>query len=159
MLLCSLAFCPPLSVSEETETCRLFGSAKVPQRNCVTKILQNVWVNFLVPLPQNPCFAGLWAGNPLELFRNSFVLFVRFWLCVSFFHVYLNSVQQVVSGELAGECLQARFERHGLPPQRAPLDTVYPLKEHLNNVQRMVSGGYCEGLFPDTVCWTRLRNT
>ena len=21
-----------------------------------------------------------------------------------------------------------------------------------------VSGGYCEGLFPDTVCWTRLRN-
>ena len=23
----------------------------------------------------------------------------------------------------------------------------------------MVSGGCCEGLFPDTVCWTRLRNT
>ena len=23
----------------------------------------------------------------------------------------------------------------------------------------MVSGAYCEGLFPDTVCWTRLRNT
>ena len=77
----------------------------------------------------------------------------------SFFHVYLNSVQQMVSGELAGEGLQARFSRHGLPPQRAPLDTVYPLREHLNSVQRMVSGGCCEGLFPDTVCWTRLRNT
>ena len=61
--------------------------------------------------------------------------------------------------KLAGECLQTGFERHGLPPQRAPLDTVYPLREHLNSVQRIVSGGYCEGLFPDTVCWTRLRNT
>ena len=42
-----------------------------------------------------------------------------------------------------------------LPP--LPLDTVYPLKDHLSNLQRMVSGGYCEGLFPDTVCCTRLR--
>ena len=66
-------------------------------------------------------------------------------------HVYLNSVQQMVSGGLAGEGLQTGFSRHGLPPQRAPLDTVYPLREHLNSVQRMVSGGYCEGLFPDTV--------
>ena len=65
-------------------------------------------------------------------------------------HVYLNSVQQMVSGELAGEGLQAGFSRHGLPPQRAPLDTAYPLREHLNSVQRMVSGGHCEGLFPDT---------
>ena len=72
------------------------------------------------------------------------------------FHVYLNSVQQMVSGELAGEGLQTGFSRHGLAPQRAPLDTVYPLREHLNSVQRMASGGCCEGLFPDTVCWTRL---
>ena len=57
------------------------------------------------------------------------------------------------------ECLQTGFERHGLPPQRAPLGTVYPLRERLNNVQRLVSGGNCEGLFPDTVCWIRLRNT
>ena len=41
-------------------------------------------------------------------------------------HVYLNSVQQMVSGELAGEGLQTGFSRHGLPPQRAELDTVYP---------------------------------
>ena len=74
-------------------------------------------------------------------------------------HVYLNGVQQMVSGESAGECLQTGFERHGLPPQRAPLDTVYPLRDYLNSVQQTVSGGYCEGLFPDTVCWTRLRNT
>ena len=65
--------------------------------------------------------------------------------------MYLNSVQQMVSGELAGEGLQTGFSRHGLPPQRAPLDTVYPLREHLNSVQRMV--------FPDTVCWTQLKNT
>ena len=30
--------------------------------------------------------------------------------------------------ELAGEGLQTGFSRHGLPPQRAPLDTVYPLR-------------------------------
>ena len=72
-------------------------------------------------------------------------------------HVYPNSVQQIVSGELAGEGLQTGFSRHGLPHQRDLLDTVYPLREHLNSVQRMLSGGYCEGLFPDTVCWTRLR--
>ena len=40
----------------------------------------------------------------------------------------LNNVQQMVSGELAGECLQTGFERHGLPPQSAPLDAVYPLR-------------------------------
>ena len=73
-------------------------------------------------------------------------------------HVYLNSVQQMVCGELAGECLQTGFESRGLPAQRAPLDTVYPLRDHLNSVQRLVSGGCCEGLFPDRVCWTRLRN-
>ena len=65
----------------------------------------------------------------------------------------------MVSEGLAGEGLQTGFSRHGLPPQIAPLDTVYPLRERLKSVQRMVSGGYCEGLFPDTVCWTRLRNT
>ena len=48
------------------------------------------------------------------------------------YHVYQNSVQQVVSGDLAGECLQTGFERHCLTPQRAPLDTAYPLREHLN---------------------------
>ena len=74
-------------------------------------------------------------------------------------HVYLNRVQQMVSGESAWECFQTGFERHGLPPERALLDTVYPLRDHLSSVQRTVSGGYSEGLFPDTVCWTRLRNT
>ena len=71
--------------------------------------------------------------------------------------MYLNRIQQMVSGELAGEGLQTGFSRHGLPPPREL--GFYALREHLNSVQRMVSGGYCEGLFPDTVCWTRLRNT
>ena len=73
--------------------------------------------------------------------------------------MYLNNVQQMVSGELAGESLQTGFDRHGLPPQRDPLDTVHPVREHLNSVQRMLSGGYCEGLSPDMVYLTRLRNT
>ena len=68
------------------------------------------------------------------------ILFRASCLLVSFPLLHLNSVQQMVSGELAEECLQTGFERHGLPPQRAPLDTVYPTREHLNSVQRMVSG-------------------
>ena len=44
----------------------------------------------------------------------------------------------------AGECLQTRFARHGLP-----------LREHLNSVQLMVSGEYCEGVFPGR--WERGR--
>ena len=48
---------------------------------------------------------------------------------------------------------QGSISRQGL------LDTVYPLREHLNNVQLMVSGEYCEGVLPDTVCWTLLRRT
>ena len=43
--------------------------------------------------------------------------------------------------------------RHGL------LDMAYPLREHRNSVQLMVFGGCCGGMFPDTVCWTRLRIT
>ena len=34
------------------------GTEEVPQRNCVTKILPNVRVNFLVRFAQNPCFTG-----------------------------------------------------------------------------------------------------
>ena len=98
------------------------------------------------------------------LTARSLLLAARFSLLTVFFltvfiHVYLNSVQQMVSGELAGEGLQTGFSRHGLPPQRPLLDTVYRLREHLNSVQRTLFGGYCEGLFSDTVCWTRLGNT
>ena len=34
----------------------------------------------------------------------------------------------MVSGELAGECVQTGFDRHRLARQRAPQDTVYPLR-------------------------------
>ena len=43
--------------------------------------------------------------------------------------------------------------RHGL------LDTAQPRREPLNSVQLMMAGGCCGGALPDTVCWTRLRNT
>ena len=56
------------------------------------------------------------------------------------FSEYLNNVQQMVSGESAGECLQTGFERHGSPPQRDLLDTVYPLRDHLKSVQRFANG-------------------
>ena len=62
-------------------------------------------------------------------------------------HVYLNSVQQVVSGELGRGVSPDTVARHGLP-----------LNDHLNSVQLMASGEYCEGVFPDSVCWTQLRN-
>ena len=57
--------------------------------------------------------------------------------------MYLNSVQQMVFGGLAGEGLQTGFSRRGLPPQRAPLDTVYPLREHLNSVGYHPNGNGC----------------
>ena len=56
-------------------------------------------------------------------------------------------------------CLENRQGSVSRQGAKDPLETVYPLREPLNSVQRMVSGGYCEGLFPDTVCWTQLRNT
>ena len=34
------------------------GTVKVPQRTCVTKIMPNFRGNFLVRLPQSPCFIG-----------------------------------------------------------------------------------------------------
>ena len=49
--------------------------------------------------------------------------------------------------------LQGNVSRHGL------LDMVYSLREHPNNVHLMLSGECCGGVFPDTACWIRLRNT
>ena len=56
----------------------------------------------------------------------------------------------MVSGEYGTE---GSVSRHGL------LDMVEPLRDHLDKVQLMVSGGCCGGALPDTLCWTRLRNT
>ena len=113
----------------------------------------------MFPRNENPELEGTFACSPGTKTRTRARSPKPPFYKTALFHVYLNSVQQMVSGELAGEGLQRGFSRHGLPPQRAPLDTVYPLREHLNSVQGMVSGVYCEGLLPDTVCWTRLRNT
>ena len=49
-----------------------WGAEKVPQRNCVTKILPNVRVNFLVRFASKPLFDWVMTGNPLELFRHFF---------------------------------------------------------------------------------------
>ena len=58
---------------------------KVPQRNCVTKILPNVRVNFLVRFASKPLFYWVMTGNPLELFRKFFgAVRAIFWLCGSF---------------------------------------------------------------------------
>ena len=48
------------------------GTEKVPQRNCVTKTLPNVRVNFLVRFASKPLFYWVMTGNPLELFRKFF---------------------------------------------------------------------------------------
>ena len=41
-----------------------------PQRNCVTKILPNVQVNFAVRFALKPLFYSVMTGNTLELFRK-----------------------------------------------------------------------------------------
>ena len=46
------------------------GTEKVPQKNCVTKILPNIRVNFLVRFASKPLFYWVMTGNPLELFRK-----------------------------------------------------------------------------------------
>ena len=52
-------------------------------------------------------------------------------------------VRPSVSKQCAADGLwriwQGSVSKHGL------LDTAYPRREHLNNVQFMVSGEYCEG--------------
>ena len=56
-------------------------------------------------IPQTRCEADHPRDGPTEM------------VCMqTLVHAYLNSVQQMVSGELAGECLQTGFGRHGLPP-------------------------------------------
>ena len=54
------------------------GTEKVPQRNCMTKILPNIRVNFLVRFASKPFFYWVMTGNPSNCSENSLVLFVRF---------------------------------------------------------------------------------
>ena len=57
---------------------------KVPRRNCVTKILRNVRVNFLVRFASKPLFYWLRPSNPLELFSKFFgAVCAMLWLCDS----------------------------------------------------------------------------
>ena len=51
------------------------GTEKVPQRNCVTKILTNIWVNFLGRCASKPLFYWVMTGNPFEFFIT------LFWCC------------------------------------------------------------------------------
>ena len=61
------------------------GTEKVPQRNCVTKILPNVRVNFLARFASKPLCYWEMTGNPLEMFRKFFgAVRAIFWLCGSF---------------------------------------------------------------------------
>ena len=148
---------PPHRLTRGRDYVPLGAVKMVPFRACTTPPLIEDLFTALYLEHRSRIFFGLLASEASRTMQG--IDFLRDVHVVPIFHVYLNSVQQMVSGGLAGEGLQTGFSRHGLPPQRAPLDTVYPLREHLNSVQQMVSGGYCEGLFPDTVCWTRLRNT
>ena len=52
-----------------------------------------------------------------------------------------------------------RVRKTRFTPSESSAGHGYPLRDHLNSVQRMVFRAYCKGLFPDAVCWTRLRNT
>ena len=48
------------------------GTEKVPRRNCVTKILPNVRVNFLVRFASKSWLYWVMASNLLEVFRKFF---------------------------------------------------------------------------------------
>ena len=66
-------------------SCRFLGTEKVPQGNCVIKILPNVRLNFLVRFASKPLFYWVMTGNPLELFRKFFgAVRAILWLCESF---------------------------------------------------------------------------
>ena len=75
--------CQPNLASQESV---FGGTEKAPQqRNCVTKILPNVRVNFLVRFASKPLFYWKLTGDPLELFRKFFgTVRANFWLCGSF---------------------------------------------------------------------------
>ena len=75
------------SISLEISNFLIFflGTEKVPQRNCVTKNLPNVRVNFLVRFASKPLFYWVMTGNPRELFRNFFGADrATSWFCASF---------------------------------------------------------------------------
>ena len=59
-----------------------FGDRKgTTKKNCVTKTLPNVRVNFLVRFASKPLFYWVITGNPLELFRKFFgAVRAIFWL-------------------------------------------------------------------------------
>ena len=83
-ILCSYEY---TNFTKQHPVCRhgILGTEKVPQENCVTKILPNVRVNFLVQFASKPVFYWVMTGNPLELFRNFFgAVRAIFWLCGSF---------------------------------------------------------------------------
>ena len=86
----------------------VLGTEKVPQRNCVTKILPNVRANFLARFGSKPLFCSVMTGKPLELIRKFFgAVRAIFWLCGSFWLLsafyahFINSVQTrcIVKGE------------------------------------------------------------
>ena len=55
-----------------------------------------------------------------------------------------DTLQRAAAADGVWRIWQGSVSRHGL------LDRLYPLREHLNSVQQMVSGEYCEGAFPQT---------
>ena len=58
---------------------RVFEKTKEKKdRVCDKRFCRTFGCTFWCDLSQNPCFHWAMTGNPLELFRNSLVLFVRF---------------------------------------------------------------------------------
>ena len=63
------------------------GTEKVPQRKCATKILPNVWANFLVRLASNPLFCWVMTRQPPAFVQKNLwccscdflALWVLFW--------------------------------------------------------------------------------
>ena len=68
----------------------------------MTKILQNVRMNFLVRFASKPLFYWVMTGKPLELFRKFFgAVRAIFWRCGSFLGPENGAVQIRAGLELA----------------------------------------------------------
>ena len=118
------------------------GSVAGPQarNNCANCAFLFVWVVFWgVGLPFKKNFEGPdQSFDPGCLRERIPDVRRRSVLKTFFFHVYLNSVQQMVSGEFGT----------GASPH-----TVCWTRLFLFSVQLMMSGEYCKGVFPGRVCW------
>ena len=90
---------------------RIQGQNRYPQRTCVTKILPNFWVNFLVRFAQNPLFCWVVLSNCSE---NSSVCSCDFLVLVFFFGL-LKDFFSAEALKFLGKRRENALKKQGIP--------------------------------------------